>query len=287
MCLEFHTGDDLGFNAMRCDPPQRRIGPDMRTVILVLAIGISVSLGVGLYATLGDRSDHMISDPGAGQSATRPASNSTADDATADPLHSLLERARDDNAGTSEETLEAMAVEAEAYITELQAELEYVNAFNVRDHDASITQISQALTQFGNWSVMVEIGANRHLSGNQEAVRQDFSEALGRAQSAAFPHLRSSYGRHFASTGGLAGLETSTFGRGNGIVQFRNRLFRDERDLQNFHSHRRAMLVHLRFAQARYRWNETGDNFLSYDLDTPADNAVVMWTDIIDHRPVR
>jgi hypothetical protein len=261
--------------------------PDMRFLITITTLIIAASLGVWLYTTQTDTPDPSIPDPGSEPAANQPVLNTTPEVTSPDALNALLERSRDDQAGTSEETLQAMAIEAETYIAELQAELAYVDDFDVREHDASITQISQALTQFGNWSVMVEIGANRRLSQSQETMRESFRRALGRAQVAAFPHLRASYGRLYASTADLAGLETSAFGRGNGIVQFRNRLFRNERDLQNFHSHRRAMLVHLRFAQARYRWNETGDNFLSYDLDTPADSAVVMWTDIIDHRPAR
>jgi hypothetical protein len=259
----------------------------MRFIIIVLALIASAALSIWLYTTQINNSDIGVAEPNGEQAAPDPSIDPDATGNAPDSLNTLLERSRNDDAGISDETLEAMASEAETYIAELQTELAYVNSFNARDHDQSITRISQALTQFGNWSVMVEIGANRRLSPDQEDVRQSFRQALGQTQSSAFPHLRASYGQLFMTTADLAGLETSAFGRGNGIVQFRNRLFRNERDLQNFHSHRRAMLVHLRFAQARYRWNETGDNFLSYDLDTPADNAVVMWADIVNHRPVR
>jgi len=245
----------------------------MRNIFAMAAIAVSIALGIYLFGGLLTQTD----DPA--PSSTMQSSESTAPDRS-----QLLDHVRNDNAGTSEQVQAAVEQDAADYIQRLQDELPTVQGFNGREHIADMAAIQSAMQQFSTWAGMVDIGSNRILTPEQAAIREQFRQAVSQSQRTAFPVFRNAFGPIFRAETTRENTYGETSGMGYRVALFRDLDFREERLLIRFHSSMRTQLIRLRFREVRYRWNEIGDQFLAYDLETPGDGDLVIWTEAIEFR---
>ena len=248
----------------------------MRNMIAVLALAASIAVGIYFFSGVFSQNGDVTPAP-----APLPQENSTQD------RSQLLDHVRNDNSGTSEQVQAAVEQDAADYIQRLQDELPIVQSFNARDHVSNLAAITAGQSQFFSWAGIVDIGSNRILTDEQIAAREVFRQAVSQAQRTAFPIFRNAYGPLFRAETTRENTYGETSGTGYRVALFRDLDFREERQLISFHSRMRTQLIRLRFREVRYRWNEIGDQFLAYDLETPGDGDLVIWTEAIEFRAVR
>jgi hypothetical protein len=249
----------------------------MRFILIALFLVAALLGGLYLYSAAPD--EPVADDPSAAPVAPEP--NQAADEITA-----LLDTVSGDSQQSTAESEARMAAEADTYAARLTAEIDTVRALPTPSRSISLDEINTHIDQIAYWAGLADIGSNRRLSPEQESIRQRFRAAVSEKQRTILPRLRTAYGAAIsADTNGLA---CDTSGGGSAFIRCESHDFTREAQLRSYHSRNRHILLRLRFRQARYRSDEMrGGQFYSYDLDVARDADVIIWTDVLEHRPAR
>lgn len=96
--------------------------------------------------------------------------------------------------------------------------------------------------------------------------------ALVKTQAKEFPAMRQAYTKVVKQATWENNVDVSVSGRS---ITFTGALFASHKNIETIETSAEPILKDLRFNRVNYKWYEYDDNYTYYDLDTPADTAII------------
>lgn len=167
------------------------------------------------------------------------------------------------------------------YIKKLKKQLSKVRNFNVEDCTSSKDSILLCASRFSGWAETAEEGKEYNLFENQEKILSKFKRELSSLQRKALPRLRDAYGPVLRKELWENDISAKTIGKGYKIIEFVGGVFAANRNIKSFQEGltKSKALIILRFNRTRYKWYKRADEYTYYDIDTPKDSDLVVFTD--------
>ncbi len=179
----------------------------------------------------------------------------------------------------SRSTKTKVADQKENIVAALKREYKSIEKFDVSSYLSSKDRILIAVALISTWSEIVDGASKVKLTGENQDLLQTFKAKLVSVQLKAFPKLRDAYGPALRRVLWEHDLSAKTFGKGFRVVQFVGGAFAANRNIKTFQEEISITLRQMRFTQSRYKWFKDAEEYTYYDLDSPPDDAVVVWSD--------
>lgn len=168
--------------------------------------------------------------------------------------------------------------EATRYESKLRDGLAAIAAYEPTEHTGSQINLGLSLAQFSHWAKLYESGRGLTLDSEQQKLRESFKQKAIANQRRAFPILRDAYGPILRKDLWEFDASARTIGNRYTIVEFVSAQFSANRNIAQVHRTVRDTLMQMRFKQARYKWYTGADSYQYYELDSPGDTALAVWS---------
>ncbi|CAB4326598.1 hypothetical protein IB024_00295 [Brucella sp. 6810] len=156
-----------------------------------------------------------------------------------------------------------------------------VEAFN-----GSPANLLVAVSLFDEWTKLYEEGEKLSLSDAERKQRAEFRRALVKKQTSTLPKIRDLYGPALRKQLWEADGKAKTFGNGFRTIEIINAAFAANRNIKQIHLQMYPTLARLRFTRSQYKWVDANVEYTYFDIKSPPDSELVIWSNNGSYRTV-
>lgn len=115
------------------------------------------------------------------------------------------------------------------------------------------------------------------LNAEQQQALKTLRKSLVEKQKAGFPNMRDAFGPVVRKMLWEVDITAKTTGAGYRTIKLTGGWFALNRNIKQVQEDMLPMLNRLRFKRAEYRWSDIANKYQYYELETPADDELVVW----------